>query len=846
MSGTATPDYGTDFSAAGAAYNVDPKLLRSVFNVESGGNWNTPNSKAGAIGGMQIMPATAQSLGIDPRDPVQSIWGAAKLLDQNLRQYGTPERALMAYNGGNESRWNNPETQAYPGKVLAAYRGLAVPAQATGAQQPYQIAAANTGTMSDAAPSPMAPPSAAPAGNGQGSDDISAMTWQQFRAAVTRGAPPSTPAGSNAPAAAPAAPPAAAPQMPTITVHPSAGAAPGAAPPAGNDPDDISSMTWQQFRAAVTRGAAPTPQGTQAPTSTPAPAPAAAPVTPQTFQAPDYGGEAPLPVVTGAAPVQATTLANAAAGFKRGVEDVGDTGARAVDAASDWVNSRVPWLGALDQRAQNAGLIPSSSANVGALDRDRAAYVAQYGNSVPAAVGRAAGQIVATAPVLGPVGRAADAVASAIPNAALRFAGGVAGNALTGAAGAGLTSGASDQPLTSQLAGGAVAGGVMGAAGRAIGGAMGIPARAASGMDPARAQLAQTAVQKYGIPLRADQISAAPFTQKVGQYLEQTPLSGVTPGPQQTAFTRAVSRTFGENAPTLTPQVLQNARQRIGAAMGQVENNNPVHFDDQFVNDTARIENDAHTTLTPDEARVVTRLLTNTMARVQAGDTITGETYGNLIHAGSALDKATQNANRNIANAAGEIKDALRDALQRSVSPDDAAAYSNARLQYKNLMTVAPLVSKGVPGEVSPARLQQAVNTAFGNRPFGGGGDLGELADIGQQFLKEPKDSGTALGNRVAHLLTAPGMIGGAIDGAYHLANNPLSTAALGSGALGTVALTRGIGAAMNNPAFRDYIIQQGLAPRAPGVIANALTRNTLIAPASLAARNALAYSGTQ
>ena len=213
------------------------------------------------------MPATAQSLGIDPRDPVQSIWGAAKLLDQNLRQYGTPERALMAYNGGNESRWNNPETQAYPGKVLAAYRGLAVPAQATGAQQPYQIAAANTGTMSDAAPSPMAPPSAAPAGNGQGSDDISAMTWQQFRAAVTRGAAPSTPAGSNAPAAAPAAPPAAAPQMPTITVHPSAGAAPGAAPPAGNDPDDISSMTWQHS-VQPSRGARLDATGNATPPST--------------------------------------------------------------------------------------------------------------------------------------------------------------------------------------------------------------------------------------------------------------------------------------------------------------------------------------------------------------------------------------------------------------------------------------------------------------------------------------------------------------------------------------------------------------------------------------------------
>lgn len=251
MAGNA-PDYTGTLDAAGHAFNVDPNLLRAVFHVESGGNWNSPDSSAGAEGGMQFMPATAAALGINPRNPVQAIYGAAKLLDQNLRQYGTPDRALMAYNAGNPSRWNNPETQAYPGKVLAAYRSLS-----SGLVQPYQVAAADTGTMSDAAPSPDAPPTqAAPQAPG---NPMAGMSWDQFRAAVT---------GATAPKAAPAA--ASSDNIPTITVRPAASATQAPAPPSGaasgaaptapastGQEAPVAGMSWDQFRSAVTGNAAP-------------------------------------------------------------------------------------------------------------------------------------------------------------------------------------------------------------------------------------------------------------------------------------------------------------------------------------------------------------------------------------------------------------------------------------------------------------------------------------------------------------------------------------------------------------------------------------------------------------
>jgi hypothetical protein len=112
------------FDAAGRQYDIDPTVLKAVALQESRGNVNTPPSSAGAIGLMQFMPKTAQAVGIDPTNPVEAIFGAAKLLDQNLKQYGNLPDALKAYNAGNPSRWNNPETAAYVPGVAAKYQQI--------------------------------------------------------------------------------------------------------------------------------------------------------------------------------------------------------------------------------------------------------------------------------------------------------------------------------------------------------------------------------------------------------------------------------------------------------------------------------------------------------------------------------------------------------------------------------------------------------------------------------------------------------------------------------------------------------------------------------------------------
>ena len=92
-------DYRQAARDAASRYGIDPEMFLRLIQQESSFRPDVVSPK-GAIGLGQLMPATAQELGVDPRDPLQNLEGAAKYLSQQLKRFRSPELALAAYNAG--------------------------------------------------------------------------------------------------------------------------------------------------------------------------------------------------------------------------------------------------------------------------------------------------------------------------------------------------------------------------------------------------------------------------------------------------------------------------------------------------------------------------------------------------------------------------------------------------------------------------------------------------------------------------------------------------------------------------------------------------------------------------
>jgi len=140
-------DHVTD---ASKTTGIDPDFIDSVIHQESGFNPNAV-SKKGARGLMQLMPDTADKLGVrNSFDPAENVHGGAAYLRQLLELYhGDAQKALAAYNAGpgrvEQYKGVPPyrETQAYVARIIREYNRKKLAEQAAAKQLPAKRAIAS-------------------------------------------------------------------------------------------------------------------------------------------------------------------------------------------------------------------------------------------------------------------------------------------------------------------------------------------------------------------------------------------------------------------------------------------------------------------------------------------------------------------------------------------------------------------------------------------------------------------------------------------------------------------------------------------------------------------------------
>ena len=372
-----------------------------------------------------------------------------------------------------------------------------------------------------------------------------------------------------------------------------------------------------------------------------------------------------------------------------------------------------------------------------------------------------------------------------LANAGLRTAGGAA----TGATAAGLVN--PEEADTGAIFGAALPAAVRGAgmAGQAIGSAI------RPDVNNPLVKKALEAKAPFGI---AD-LSENAMVKGTRSFLADLPIIGrpanAAAKAKQEWFNRQVGKSFGAEFDKLTPDVMDDASKRLGAEFNRLWGNNKLVLDSKFIDDVVRIQQDAAEKLNPEQATQVNKLIANLLQKQEKG-AIPGNFANNWQSELRMVAESEKGLHQKLL---GDLRKSALSAFSRGLTPEDAAALTMTKQQYRAFKTVEPLLAKGEVGvagremgDVPAALLPNAVFQQYGrgasNTP------LGEAAQMGSRFVAD----------RVAQTGGSP----------RAFVQNALGSA-LGVGSyfeptiLATAPIAYGVSSTLNNPTLARILASQ-------------------------------------
>lgn len=280
------------------------------------------------------------------------------------------------------------------------------------------------------------------------------------------------------------------------------------------------------------------------------------------------------------------------------------------------------------------------------------------------------------------------------------------------------------------------------------------------------------------VPLTAGERTGSKTLLKSEQMLGQTPgaAGGIASdvAEQQRAVNRAVASRAGLDTDTLTHDVLNAHLDSVGKEIGQLAVNNNMQLPASFVQRLGQVRQGLRYMKTEAAQEIGARL-------DQLRDMVSVDASGNPVIAGPHYQNLISDLHEAIAGSEGtaqgnmiRFRDMLRQQMEASMNPADAARWRELNRHYANGMVIQDAMGAAgagaAEGNISLLQLRGAIKNSLGKDAYARGyGDLNDLARAGQSVLRKPPDSGSPQGILINALLKgvplATGGLGGYLEG---------------------------------------------------------------------------------
>lgn len=255
---------------------------------------------------------------------------------------------------------------------------------------------------------------------------------------------------------------------------------------------------------------------------------------------------------------------------------------------------------------------------------------------------------------------------------------------------------------------------------------------------------------ELGIKLNAAQQTGNKSLQYLDSALDFLPSSSTAQkefkDSQRQAWQKSLFEQGSEHADTAGQLEMGNMKRRIGDVYKDVSSRNNINVDQELNDALSAVASERNLSRMDVNKRPIVESYLKEFNGAPVGSTFSGEGYQATR---SMLDKqyrALKNSNPHEANALKDIRTALDESMTRSVSPEDALAWSGANKDYAVMKSIEKAVNPTTE-EISPNLLMNYLKQRDPNRVVYGKGDqaLTDIAKVGKEFIpSKVADSGTA------------------------------------------------------------------------------------------------------